>query len=117
MWRARIIVQLSHACQEYTWGAQEDFRFKRMAVQFGRHWGWVSFFAQFVSQHVTETLLGVPYLWILRDASPPGLLDVLCAALAVSCLVVAFVADGQLHEFVNVSQVPLFLLCVWLCYV
>lgn len=86
--------------EEYTWGAQEDFRFQRMQAQYGARWWWLSFFAQYLSQHVTETLLCAPYLWVLRTRGPSSLYDTACAALAIACLCVAWVADNELRAFV-----------------
>jgi len=87
--------------EEFTFGAQEDFRFVKMRRDFGRHWIWVSFFAQFLSQHITEVLFTIPYYFIVRSSAPPDLWDAACVLLALLCVGVAAEADNQLREWVT----------------
>jgi steroid 5-alpha reductase family enzyme len=75
-----------------------------MSTKYGSHWWWVSFFAQFLSQHVTETLLTAPLLFLLRDSSLPTGFDTACAFFAILFLLGAYIADDQLREFVAGGQ-------------
>lgn len=56
--------------EEWQFGAREDWRFTDMAVPFGRHWTWVSFFAAYLSQHVL--LMGITWpLYTVHSVPAP----------------------------------------------
>lgn len=103
LWSARLTYNYSRR-EEWTFGAREDFRFQVMRRDFGRSWVFVSFFAQYLSQHVTETLFCIPYYFILSSSlsfSSTQYIDLTCLALGVVCIAVAHVADDELRTFVS----------------
>lgn len=89
--------------EEWKFGVREDWRYTKMAIDFGRpKWYFVSFFAVGISQHPMIVGISLP-LYSVRFGPNAGsdftVLDGVAAVLCVAGLVVAFLADNQLRTF------------------
>lgn len=100
LWSARLSFNYLRR-EEYTFGAREDFRFVKMRSDFGSSWIVVSFFAQFLSQHITEVLFTIPYYFIMRASASADWIDAVCLLGALLCLLIAGIADNELRAWVN----------------
>lgn len=100
IWAARLTHNYLRR-EDYTYGAQEDFRYRTMRVKFGALWFLVSPFAQFVSQLIPEGLFTIPYVSIVSDPSRLNWIDYVCVLGALICVIVAGIADNELREFIN----------------
>jgi len=79
-------------------GEREDWRFAEKRRE-SKHFWWYSFFYAYLSQQVMLVGLTLP-LWAVSFRSAPlGAADLLCAAGALTGIVIAYVADNQLRAF------------------
>ena len=51
--------------ERWQWGAREDWRFNEMRKEYGRPWWWISFFAVYLSQQVSQKARYSLFLCIL----------------------------------------------------
>jgi steroid 5-alpha reductase family enzyme len=93
------------------WGfiGLEDWRYVDIRRQLAaRGIGWVipSFFLVYISQWVMVFLATAPIYYIMRDTSAFGPRDGLCAALMLSGIVLEFLADSHLQNFIAFEKKP-----------
>ncbi|XP_050155012.1 uncharacterized protein C594.04c [Malus sylvestris] len=111
-WRSTIAIsltwvwslRLSHNYfrrENWQWGAREDWRFTDMSSQYGKHWWWVSFFAVYLSQQVFIIGICLPFYVIHSVNVPLNIWDSVAIIVCITGIVVAYLADTQLHDFVS----------------
>ncbi|MCA9619814.1 MAG: DUF1295 domain-containing protein [Myxococcales bacterium] len=84
-------------------GAREDWRFAKKRQESPHFW-WVSFFYAFLSQQPMLVGLTLPLWAIAFHPAPFGLLDGICGALALTGIVIAHLADTQLHAYMQENE-------------
>jgi steroid 5-alpha reductase family enzyme len=101
LWSARLTHSYFRR-EGWQFGAREDWRFaeRRASPNF---W-WMSFFYAFVSQQVLLVGLTLPLWAIEQRATPFGWPDLAIAVLALGGIVIAYLADTELHRFVRDNQ-------------
>lgn len=101
-------VRLTHSYlrrEGWTLGKREDWRFEDLRKKHAKHWWWMSFFAAYFSQQIMLVGLCMP-LFAVHFASKGkwNLLDTTAAILCFAGIVIAYVADTQLHRFVKKNE-------------
>ncbi|KAJ7963384.1 3-oxo-5-alpha-steroid 4-dehydrogenase (DUF1295) [Quillaja saponaria] len=86
--------------EKWQWGAREDWRFTEMGQQYGKLWWWVSFFAVYVSQQVFLIGVTFPFYVVHTVTQPLNVWDLIAVLVCVSGIVIAYLADTQLYDYV-----------------
>ncbi|XP_076899178.1 uncharacterized protein C594.04c-like [Bidens hawaiensis] len=100
-------IRLTHSYfrrEKWQWGVREDWRFTDLAQQYGKNWWWISFFAVYLIQQVFLIGVCLP-LYIVHSVNAPlNLTDVAAAIVCLTGVMIAYIADTQLHEFVSRNE-------------
>ncbi|KAI3739314.1 hypothetical protein L2E82_29717 [Cichorium intybus] len=115
LWRSRVAVALTWAWavrlthnyfrrEKWQWGAREDWRFTDMAVQYGKHWWWISFFAVYLIQQVFLIGVCLPLYTIHTTKQPWNIWDIVAIFVCTSGILIAHFADTQLYTFVTKNE-------------
>ncbi|KAE8697991.1 hypothetical protein F3Y22_tig00110607pilonHSYRG00235 [Hibiscus syriacus] len=110
-WRSMIVtvltwvwsIRLAHSYfrrEEWQWGAREDWRFADMRLQYGKHWWWISFFSVYVSQQILLIGICLPLYVVHSVDKPLNIWDFVAAGVCLCGIVIGYLADTQLHNFV-----------------
>ncbi|CAL5339842.1 unnamed protein product [Camellia sinensis] len=110
-WRSRAVIlmtwawaiRLSHNYfrrERWQLGAREDWRFTDMRLQYGKNWWWVSFFSAYLSQQVFLIGVCLPLYVIHSVDKPLNFWDLIAVVVCMTGIVVAYLADTQLYNFV-----------------
>ncbi|WVZ19490.1 hypothetical protein V8G54_006812 [Vigna mungo] len=100
VWSIRLIHNYFRR-EKWQWGAREDWRFTDLSHQYGKHWWWASFFAIYVPQQVFLIGLSFPFYVIHSVNEPLSMWDFVAIVLCISGVVIAYIADTQLYNFVS----------------
>lgn len=85
-------------------GVREDWRFSDMRTQYGRSWWWISFFSVYVIQQVFLIGICLP-LYVVHSVNRPcNIWDFLAIIVCLLGVVVAYIADTQLYNFVTTNN-------------
>ncbi|XP_027353002.1 uncharacterized protein LOC113863570 [Abrus precatorius] len=114
-WRSRIVILLTWVWsirllhnylrrEKWQWGAREDWRSTHMSQQYGSHWWWASFFAIYLPHQLLLIGLSLPFYVIHTVDRRLSILDLVAIVVCVSGIVIAYIADTQLYNFVSRNE-------------
>ncbi|XP_047323346.1 uncharacterized protein C594.04c [Impatiens glandulifera] len=98
IWSIRILHNYLRKSSEQL-GAREDWRFTDMGHQYGSSWWWASFFSIYVSQQVLLLGTCMPLYVVHSIDKPLNLWDFAAVTICIFGIVMAYVADTELHQF------------------
>ena len=85
-------------------GWREDWRFALYRQQLGLWWYPASFFIAYISQHAMLIGLTLPYHAVHTSSEPFCITDCIAACLCLTGIVIAAIADNQLHAFMQENE-------------
>ncbi|KAK7285708.1 hypothetical protein RJT34_20486 [Clitoria ternatea] len=100
VWSIRLIHNYLRR-EKWQWGARQDWRFTLLSQHYGTNWCWASFFAIYVPEQVLLIGLSVPFYVVHSVNQPLSIWDLVAVVVCVSGIVIAYIADTQLHNFVE----------------
>ncbi|CAL0311278.1 unnamed protein product [Lupinus luteus] len=114
-WRSKIVILMTWVWsirllhnylrrEKWNLGVKEDWRFTILSKQYGTHWCWASFFAIYLPHQVLLIGLSLPFYVIHSMNNPLSILDLVAIILCACGISIAFIADNQLHNFVNINN-------------
>ncbi|KAL5061376.1 hypothetical protein RYX36_032980 [Vicia faba] len=110
-WRSKIVIFLTWVWsirlfhnyfrrEKWQWGSREDWRFTDMSQQYGKQWWWASFFSIYLPHQLLLIGLSLPMYVIHSVNQPLNIWDLVAALVCISGIVIAYIADTQLYNFV-----------------
>lgn len=101
-------VRLTHSYfrrEEWQLGAREDWRFTDMKKKNPLLWPLLSFVVVYLSQQVLLVGITIPFYFVFASSKPwDPVLDTLAVGMAFTGIVVAYFADTQLNEFMQMNE-------------
>ncbi|KAH7314377.1 hypothetical protein KP509_21G000500 [Ceratopteris richardii] len=97
-------IRLTHSYfrrENWQWGEREDWRFAKMRKENPKHWWWLSFFAAYFSQQCFLVGICLPFYTIHNSTVTWGFIDLVISLVCALGVVIAYIADTQLHCFVH----------------
>ncbi|CAI8615816.1 unnamed protein product [Vicia faba] len=110
-WRSKIVIFLTWVWsirlfhnyfrrEKWQWGSREDWRFTNMSQQYGKQWWWASFLSIYLPHQLLLIGLSLPMYVIHSVNQPLNIWDLVAAVVCISGIVIAYIADTQLYNFV-----------------
>lgn len=102
-WAARLTHSYFRR-EGWKFGEREDWRYSKMAKENPKWWWLLSFFSVGIAQHPMLVGITLPLYIINFYPSPWKALDTLAVVLCFTGVVVAWIADNQLHNYMQKNE-------------
>eukprot|EP01023_Acetabularia_acetabulum_P015208 TRINITY_DN17375_c0_g2_i1.p2 TRINITY_DN17375_c0_g2~~TRINITY_DN17375_c0_g2_i1.p2 ORF type:complete len:366 (-),score=25.61 TRINITY_DN17375_c0_g2_i1:217-1314(-) len=100
-------IRLTHSYfrrEEWQVGEREDWRYSKLRAEYGIHWTYVSFFAVYFVQQIMLVGITLPFWAVSFFPVEINMLDYVATITCVSGLIIAWISDNQLRQFMMMNQ-------------